>query len=282
MIARASARRGLTVREFAGRAKRDVKVVTRWFQSENPMHKTVERACRALKFDEPAVVARALLCKLKPGDAGILRSRIYRAIDEVGRESLGALSTIRAMEVLGWLESRPTSVTLDVGRACILSLHALDGDAEQRNPILEIDQKQARTFGPILGATLGALKKNGFSTFAFTNWQLSEDARAALALEAQAWTFLLCEALGFETLIYSGRAEAIDSAQDSDIPAFINNSALKDGQELHALLRPYLSLGASYFSGDARLARQRFYRAMRASKSAFRETFYATESEKRQ
>ena len=59
-IAREARRRGLTVRSFADRAERDVKVVIRWFE-HTPRLLTVERACEALRLSNPKLVARALL-----------------------------------------------------------------------------------------------------------------------------------------------------------------------------------------------------------------------------
>jgi len=64
VIAREARRRDLNVREFAQRAKRDVKVVTRWFE-HTPRARTVERACKALpRLSNPGIVARALLTAL--------------------------------------------------------------------------------------------------------------------------------------------------------------------------------------------------------------------------
>jgi hypothetical protein len=280
-IASACAAHDLSVRSFAERAKRDVKVVTRWFASKQPRQETVERACRVLGFNPSAVVARALLGTLEPGDAGDLRDLIGRAIGGLGRESLGFYAAVRAVEVQSWLERQPATVTLDVGRLCALALYSL------ASPDVDAD---TREFGPVVGATVSALRAHGYNVFPFMHWRQSDDAKATLALEAQAWTNLLCEALGFEERYYFAPRLRGGRVRHGNVKPAIEATEAEESKAFHSIVGPRLSRARDFIQANVeksvpeilerfRGVQERLNRAQRAAKRAFRETLYSSESE---
>jgi hypothetical protein len=278
-IASACAAQDLSVRSFAKRTKRDVKVVTRWFASKRPRQQTVARACRALDFNPPSVVARALLGTLEPNDAGELRDLIARAIGGLGRESLGFYAAMRSLEVQSWLERQPATVTLDVGRRCALALYSL------ASPDVDAD---AGALGPVVGATVTALRANGYNAFPFVHWRQTDDAKATLALEAQAWANLLCEALGFQQHLYF--LPRLQGIPERGEPVANEAAETKDSKTFWRVVGPHLSRAREYIEANLgaesaaslerwRHAHERLFQATKTAKCAFRETLYLEDKE---
>ena len=282
-------------------------VIGRGIRSLNALAKMVERDPRALadtlrakrpRYDSvkdivmkglgfPAIVARALVRKLRPGEAGILRDYICGAIEGFGRESLGtSFAPARAYEVRAWLERQPANVTVDVGRECLLALYSLDVPGGQS------DKDLAAVLGPVVAAIVGALRTNGFNAFMFTQWRQGDSVRASLSLEAQAWTNLLCEALGFQERIYFGRGASSNRREHGSPKVTTEPTEPKDSNALHAVVGRYLKRGGAAYLTRCGIhseydaldldALQRFNRAQMAAKRAFREAFYSSENEETQ
>jgi hypothetical protein len=276
-----AAQRGLTLRALAKLCDdRDPRALAKTIVAEHPRSDNVRRLASAL--DYPAIVAHALLGTLDARHTAELRGLISSAVEGLGRKSLGTFSSpMQGTQVRTWLESQPANVTLDVGRKCVLALYSL-GPSDVAPDLVAL--------GTVVGAIVSALRAHGYNNlFAFTHWQQSPEAKAALAFEAQAWTHLLCEGLGLETrLYYGGRAKA-DVADADGSEATTKATEPKDSSALYAILGPYLKRGSAFLTKRAKRpeddlldidALQRFNRAKMAARRAFRETFYSSESEK--
>lgn len=274
-----AARRGLTLTALAKLCDdRDPRALAKTIVAEHPRPGNVRSLASAL--DYPAIVAHALLCTLEGRHAVELRGLISSSIEGFGRQSLGTFSSpMQATHVLTWLESQPVNVTLDVGRECILALYSL-GPRDVRPDLVAL--------GAVVGPIVSALRANGYSNvFAFTHFQQSPEAKATLAFEAQAWTHLLCEALGLETRLYFGARVKPDAAHADGSRVTRKAMEPKDSGALYAILGPYLKRGSAFLTKHADRpeddlldldALQRFSRAKMAARRAFRETFYSPES----
>lgn len=275
-----AARRGLTLRALAKLCDdRDPRALAKTIVAEHPRPDNVRSLASAL--DYPAIVAHALLGTLDGRHAPEVRGLISRAIEGRGRESLGFHASIRSQEVQSWLESQPVNVALDVGRRCVLALHSL------ASPDVDSD---VDGLGPIVGSIVSALRANGYNVFPFVHSQQSADAKATLALEAQAWANLLCDALGFEERYYfAPRLNSARVKRDDERPA-IDSTEAEDSKAFHKIVGPRLSRARDFIQTNVdtsdleiserfRKVQERLNRAQRAAKRAFRETLYSSESE---
>ncbi len=96
---REAERRELSMRHFAKMVGVDLRVFQRYFNSQDPASKTIERVAKALGY--PARVARALIDRLTPEDVYLERMIISGDIDMRGEMLFGGGLTVYSIPRVG-------------------------------------------------------------------------------------------------------------------------------------------------------------------------------------